>query len=348
MAEIKAITIFRKLDSVGYRSFEAATVAAKMAGKPHHRHPPRPQSDPHPPGFRPPPHPLRLRHQPRAPRLRHGHRRRQTPRGAGGSYVDFSERVLFLMEAAWKYASLMYNSPKIRHRHLVVALVKETSLRGYLYAVSREFEKIKPDALTDDFAKIVAKSPRKDLVSKEGDLGAGAAPGEAPAPSPPPRWASRKPSRNTPSISLKKPQGRDRQHRRPRRGNPPDRRCPHAPPPEQPHPHRRGRRRQNRRRRGLRPAHRRGDVPPALKDVTLRSLEMGVLQAGASMKGEFESRLKPSSTKSNPPQTHHPLHRRGPPDDGRRRRRRHRRRRPTPQARPRPRHPPHRRRHHLG
>ena len=36
----------------------------------------------------------------------------------------------------------------------------------------------------------------------------------------------------------------------------------------------------------------RGDVPPQLKDVTLRSLEMGVLQAGASMKGEFENRLK--------------------------------------------------------
>jgi type VI secretion system protein VasG len=33
-------------------------------------------------------------------------------------------------------------------------------------------------------------------------------------------------------------------------------------------------------------------VPPQLRDVTLRSLEMGVLQAGASMKGEFENRLK--------------------------------------------------------
>src|SRR5205823_10633614 len=36
----------------------------------------------------------------------------------------------------------------------------------------------------------------------------------------------------------------------------------------------------------------RGDVPPQLKDVSLRSLEMGVLQAGASMKGEFEQRLR--------------------------------------------------------
>ena len=34
------------------------------------------------------------------------------------------------------------------------------------------------------------------------------------------------------------------------------------------------------------------DVPPALADVTLRVLDMGLLQAGASVKGEFENRLK--------------------------------------------------------
>ena len=36
----------------------------------------------------------------------------------------------------------------------------------------------------------------------------------------------------------------------------------------------------------------RGDVPPMLKDVSLRSLDIGLLQAGASMKGEFENRLR--------------------------------------------------------
>ena len=35
-----------------------------------------------------------------------------------------------------------------------------------------------------------------------------------------------------------------------------------------------------------------GDVPPSLKDVTLRALDIGLLQAGASMKGEFEKRLR--------------------------------------------------------
>ncbi len=35
-----------------------------------------------------------------------------------------------------------------------------------------------------------------------------------------------------------------------------------------------------------------GDVPKVLKDVELLSLDMGLLQAGAGMKGEFENRLK--------------------------------------------------------
>jgi type VI secretion system protein VasG len=35
-----------------------------------------------------------------------------------------------------------------------------------------------------------------------------------------------------------------------------------------------------------------GDVPPALRDVAVLSLDLGLLQAGASVKGEFENRLK--------------------------------------------------------
>ena len=35
-----------------------------------------------------------------------------------------------------------------------------------------------------------------------------------------------------------------------------------------------------------------GDVPPALKEVSVLSLDIGLLQAGASMKGEFEQRLR--------------------------------------------------------
>jgi len=35
-----------------------------------------------------------------------------------------------------------------------------------------------------------------------------------------------------------------------------------------------------------------GDVPPVLRDVALHSLDLGLLQAGAGIKGEFENRLK--------------------------------------------------------
>ena len=35
-----------------------------------------------------------------------------------------------------------------------------------------------------------------------------------------------------------------------------------------------------------------GDVPPALKDVAVHALDLGLLQAGAGVKGEFENRLK--------------------------------------------------------
>src|SRR5690348_335937 len=35
-----------------------------------------------------------------------------------------------------------------------------------------------------------------------------------------------------------------------------------------------------------------GDVPEALREVTLRTLDLGLLQAGAGVRGEFENRLK--------------------------------------------------------
>ena len=35
-----------------------------------------------------------------------------------------------------------------------------------------------------------------------------------------------------------------------------------------------------------------GDVPPPLKNVSVRTLDLGLLQAGAGIKGEFENRLK--------------------------------------------------------
>ena len=63
-----------------------------------------------------------------------------------------------------------------------------------------------------------------------------------------------------------------------------------------------------------------GDVPPALQTVALRTLDLGLLQAGAGIKGEFENRLKSviDEVKASPTPDH-PVHRRGAHHDRRRR-----------------------------
>jgi type VI secretion system protein VasG len=293
MAEIKAITIFRKLNSVGYKCFEASTVAAKSAGNPqidivHLLNQVLTLQD------------TDLHHILSAFGINHARLATdmtaalgRLPRGAGGSYVDFSERVMTLMEAGWKYASLLFNSPKIRTGHLVVALVKESSLRNYLYAISAEFEKIKADRLTDDFAKIVGGSPEEELLSKEGDVGGGVAPGEqsgAVAPAQMGKQEALKKFTTDLTDKARKGEidpivGRDEEIRqivdvlmRRRQNNPiltGEAGVGKTAVVE-----------------GFALRIARGDVPPQLKDVSLRSLEMGILQAGASMKGEFENRLK--------------------------------------------------------
>ena len=49
------------------------------------------------------------------------------------------------------------------------------------------------------------------------------------------------------------------------------------------------------------------------KNVALRTLDLGLLQAGAGVKGEFENRLKQviAEVKASP-HADHPVHRRGP------------------------------------
>src|ERR1043165_4971135 len=164
MAEINRAAFFKKLNSVGYKCFEAATIAAKTSGNPYieivhliNQVLTIQDSDVH--------HiinafainPARLASDLQSAMAK-------LPRG-GGSYVDFSSTVINMILESWKYASLMFNQQKIRTGHWIVALAKEPSLRGHLLAISREFEKIKVEALTDDFAQLVSKSPEEDLAS---------------------------------------------------------------------------------------------------------------------------------------------------------------------------------------
>src|SRR3954469_8674276 len=177
MAEINRASVFKKLNSVGYKCFEAATIAAKTAGNPYievthllNQALTLQDSDVHQIVHAFGINPARLASdmQTAVGKL---------PRG-GGQYVDFSLPVMTLVQESWKYASLMFGQSKIRTGHWIVALAKEVSLRGHLLAISGEFAKIKVDNMTDDFAKICAKSPEEELASREGDMGGGVAPGE--------------------------------------------------------------------------------------------------------------------------------------------------------------------------
>ncbi|MGN6366896.1 MAG: type VI secretion system ATPase TssH [Phycisphaerae bacterium] len=292
MADISRAAFFKKLNSVGYKCFEAATVAAKTAGNPYieivhllNQVFTMSDSDIHQIVNAFGVNPARLASDLQSAMAK-------LPRG-GGSYVDFSTPTINMVLASWKYASLMFSEQKVRTGHWVVALVKEPDLRGYFLAISREFEKIKPEALTDDFAKITARSPEEQLSAREGDMGGGVAPGEASGSVAPAQMGKQEALKKfTVDLTEKARKGeidpivgRDDEIRqivdvlmRRRQNNPiltGEAGVGKTAVVE-----------------GFALRIARGDVPPQLKDVTLRSLEMGVLQAGASMKGEFENRLK--------------------------------------------------------
>src|SRR5262249_2044477 len=98
------------------------------------------------------------------------------PRGAS-SISDLSAHVENAVERGWVYATLMFGEPRVRTGHLVVGMLKTPSLRNALMAISRHFEHIKSDTLTDDFARIVNGSPEDKLGAADGS--SMAAPGEA-------------------------------------------------------------------------------------------------------------------------------------------------------------------------
>lgn len=292
MANIKPKHLFSKLNSVAYKSIESAAIAAKMAGNPSievihvlNQILTLQDSD--------------VRHILNAFGINHARLASDLntaignlPRG-GGSFPDWSERVARLGESSWKWASLLFGAMHVRTGHMIVALVKEESLVNHFTSISREFEKIKPDILTDDFHKIVARSPEEALESKEGNVGGGVAPGEASGAIAPAQMGKQEALKKFTTDLTEKARkgeidpivGRDEEIRqivdvlmRRRQNNPiltGEAGVGKTAVVE-----------------GFALRIARGDVPPALKDVSLRSLEMGVLQAGASMKGEFENRLK--------------------------------------------------------
>ncbi len=220
------------------------------------------------------------------------------PRGAT-SISDFSQSLLGAVKEGWLYATLQFGEQAVRTGHLVYALLATRDMRLVLPGISPEFVKIKPELLSENFAKIVAGSPEEALRAKDGfqvaggGAGGGAAPGEASGAIAPAQMGKEQALKQFCKDLTQQARdgkidpivGRDDETRqvvdilmRRRQNNPVlvgEAGVGKTAVVE-----------------GF--AHKiiTGDVPPPLKDVRLLELDLGALQAGASMKGEFENRLK--------------------------------------------------------
>src|SRR4030095_14592918 len=84
------------------------------------------------------------------------------PRGAT-SISDLSPHVENAVERGWVYATLMFSDSRVRTGDLGIGMLKTPSLRNALIAISRQFEKLSADKLTEDLGRIVNGSPVEQL-----------------------------------------------------------------------------------------------------------------------------------------------------------------------------------------
>jgi type VI secretion system protein VasG len=293
MGDISRVALFGKLNSLAYKSIEGATVFCKLRGNPyvelvHWLHQILQQSN------------SDLACIVRAFELDASRVARdftesldKLPRGAT-SISDLSPHIEDATERAWVWSTLKFSDSQIRTGYVLLAILKTPALRNVLSGISREFDKVKPDPLAEDFAQIVSGSPEAALGATDGSqLAQQAAPGEASGALPPAQLGKQEALKRftvdlTEQARLGKIDpvvGRDEEIRqivdilmRRRQNNPiltGEAGVGKTAVVE-----------------GFARRLVAGDVPPSLRDVTLRALDVGLLQAGASMKGEFEQRLR--------------------------------------------------------
>ena len=214
----------------------------------------------------------------------------QLPRGAT-SISDFSEQIETSIERGWVYATLMFNEAQIRSAYWLSGMVRTRSLMNELRSISREFEKLTEPALSDAFPSLLPASPEARLQASDGS-GLNGSPGEASGATGAANGKEQALKSYTVDLTerarmgeLDPVTGRDEEVRqmidilmRRRQNNPilvGEAGVGKTAVVE-----------------GLAQRIAAGDVPPALRGVQLRTLDVGLLQAGASMKGEFENRLR--------------------------------------------------------
>jgi type VI secretion system protein VasG len=294
MAEISRVNLFGKLNPLGYKAIEGATVFCKLRGNPYvelvhwvHQILQTQDSDLH----------RIIRHFGLdASRLAADMTQAldQLPRGAT-SISDLSEHIDSAIERGWVFGSLMFNAPAVRTGYLMIGMLKSSALRNVLYSISPEFRKVKIDDLAEDFMKIAGGSPEDAQSAQDGSnvAGGGAGPGEASGAIAPAAMGKQEALKKfTVDLTEQARQGkidpivgRDEEIRqiidilmRRRQNNPlltGEAGVGKTAVVE-----------------GFALRIASGDVPPPLRDVSLKVLDVGLLQAGASMKGEFEQRLR--------------------------------------------------------
>jgi type VI secretion system protein VasG len=293
MSEISRVALFGKLNRLGYQAIEGATVFCKLRGNPYvelvhwlHQILSNQDSDIH----------HLIKHYELDPGKVVADMQRaldQLPRGAS-SISDLSEHLEDATERAWVWGSLLFNSSQVRTGHLILGMLKTPALRNILFGISGEFKKIKPDDLAENFNDAVAGSPEEGMAAKDGSrVGGGATPGEASGAMAPAAMGKEEALKQFCTDLTQQARdgkidpivGRDEEIRqvvdvlmRRRQNNPiltGEAGVGKTAVVE-----------------GFALRIARGDVPPALKDARILALDVGLLQAGASMKGEFENRLK--------------------------------------------------------
>ncbi|HEV3425615.1 MAG TPA: type VI secretion system ATPase TssH [Paraburkholderia sp.] len=291
MAEIKRAALFGKLNKLGYRAIESANVFCKLRGNPYielvhwfHQILQLQDSDLH----------RIVRHfglEPSALARDLTAALDSLPRGST-SMIDISSQVEEAVERGWVFGSLLFGESQVRTGHLVVGMLKTPSLRNGLYGISRQFERVKLEPLVDDFESLLRESPEAGMSASDGFQAAAASNDADNAPVPAAMGKQEALRRFTTDLTeqarsgkLDPIVGRDEEIRqvvdilmRRRQNNPiltGEAGVGKTAVVE-----------------GFAQRIVAGDVPPSLRDVQLRTLDVGLLQAGASMKGEFENRLR--------------------------------------------------------
>ena len=291
MAEIKRTALFGRLGSLAYKAMESATVFCKMRGNPYvelvhwlQQVLQLPDSDIHRIVKYSSLDPSRIAGDVTASLDK-------LPRGAT-AISDFSPHLEEAVERGWLYASLLYGEPRVRTGHMVLGLLRTPGLRNVFAAISREFAKIKADELSDDLPRIVQGSPEDSMDAQAGATAAMSSQAVEGATAPGLMGKQEALARFSVDLTEKARKGeidpivgRDTEIRqiidilmRRRQNNPiltGEAGVGKTAVVE-----------------GFALKIAAGDVPPSLKDVVLRSLDLGLLQAGASYKGEFENRLR--------------------------------------------------------